>query len=142
MPRKMVRNSGPVTARVSGLVFTRSMSCTGTGSMTSTWPDSSAATRVASLPMGVKTTSATLPSIAPQYCALRVNTVRTPGWRSRSRNGPVPLARNDAAFSTPLRRSTGSTAWFASHHLRDIMYTSVRTSGRMGYGDLVSISTV
>jgi hypothetical protein len=44
----------------------RAMSCTGTGSITSTSPDSSAATRVASLPMGVKITSCALPSILPQ----------------------------------------------------------------------------
>ena len=52
MPRKMVRSSGPVTARTLPLALTRAMSCTGTGSITSTSPDSSAATRVASLPMG------------------------------------------------------------------------------------------
>ena len=37
-----------------------------TGSITSTSPESKAATRVASLPMGVHTTSVTLPSILPQ----------------------------------------------------------------------------
>ena len=66
MPRKMVRSSGPVMARVLALLLTRSMSCTGTGSITSTSPESKAATRVASLPMGVNTTSVTLPSILPQ----------------------------------------------------------------------------
>ncbi len=62
----MVRSSGPVTARALALPLTRAMSCTGTGSITSTSPESSAATRVASLPIGVNTTSATLPSILPQ----------------------------------------------------------------------------
>jgi hypothetical protein len=33
---------------------------------------------------------------------LRVNTVRTFGWRSRTRNGPVPLALNEAVFSMPF----------------------------------------
>ena len=44
----------------------RSTSCSGTGSITSISPDSSAATRVASLPIGVKITSSTLPSTLPQ----------------------------------------------------------------------------
>ena len=66
MPRKMVRSSGPVMARVLALLLTRAMSCTGTGSMTSISPDSSAATRVAGLAMGVKMASRTLPSILPQ----------------------------------------------------------------------------
>jgi len=44
----------------------RAMSCTGTGSIMSISPDSSAATRVDGLPIGVKTTSWTLPSILPQ----------------------------------------------------------------------------
>ena len=43
----------------------RSTSCSGTGSITSISPDSSAATRVASLPIGVKTISSTLPSALP-----------------------------------------------------------------------------
>ena len=42
------------------------MSCSGTGSITSISPESSAATRVASLPIGVKTTSSTLHSTLPQ----------------------------------------------------------------------------
>ena len=66
MPRKMVRSSGPVSTRVAALLLTRAMSCTGTGSITSTWPDSRAATRVAGLAMGVKMTSCTLPSTLPQ----------------------------------------------------------------------------
>ncbi|MCY1372405.1 hypothetical protein D9M69_596090 [compost metagenome] len=48
------------------LALMRATSCTGTGSITSTWPDNRAATRVESLPMGVYSTFTTLPSILPQ----------------------------------------------------------------------------
>ena len=41
----------------------------------------------------------------------------------------------------PLRRSTGRSALFTSHHFLLMMYTSEITSGRMGNGALVSIST-
>ncbi len=68
--------------------------------------------------------------------------MRTPGSRDFSRNGPVPLARNDAAFSTPLRLSTGCVAEFASHHFLLIMYSDVMLSGRIGSGALVTMSTV
>ncbi len=44
----------------------RCTSCTGTGCITSISPDTSAATRVASLPIGVNTTSSTLVSTGPQ----------------------------------------------------------------------------
>ena len=60
----------------------RSTSCSGTGSITSTSPESSAATRVASLPIGVKTTSSTLPSALPHQLEFLTSTVRTDGWRS------------------------------------------------------------
>ena len=66
MPRKMVRSSGPAMTRAVGLALMRAMSCTGTGSITSTSPDTSAATRVAGLAIGVKMTSCALPSILPQ----------------------------------------------------------------------------
>ncbi|MNT12045.1 hypothetical protein D3C72_1469580 [compost metagenome] len=70
-----------------------------------------------------------------------MNTVRTLGWRSRTRNGPVPLALNEAVFSMPLRRSTGLVAWFSSHHFLLMIMVSEITSGRIGNGPLVSIST-
>ena len=54
MPRKMVRSSGPVRTLAIPLALTRSMSWIGTGSMTSTSPESSAATRVAAEAIGVK----------------------------------------------------------------------------------------
>ena len=53
----MVRSSGPVSTVALGLVLTRSTSCTGTGSIMSMSPDSSAATRVASDLMVWKITS-------------------------------------------------------------------------------------
>ena len=52
---------------------------------------------------------------------LRTITVRVDGWRSFRRYGPVPLDLNDAVFSTPLRRSTGLSALFSSHHFLLIM---------------------
>ena len=84
-------------------------------------PEASAATRVASLPIGVKMTSVTLLSILSQYAGLTTSSVRTPGWRERSMNGPVPLALSVAAFSLPLRTSTGPVALFFSHHARLMM---------------------
>ena len=59
-PRKIVRSSGPVSTCALALALTRWMSCSGTGSITSTSPESSAATRVASEPIGVKTISSRL----------------------------------------------------------------------------------
>ena len=46
MPRKMVRNSGPCITLLLPLALMRATSCSGTGSITSTWPESKAATRV------------------------------------------------------------------------------------------------
>ncbi len=57
MPMKMVRSSGPVRTLALPLALTRWMSWIGTGSMTSTSPDSSAATRVDADAIGVKTIS-------------------------------------------------------------------------------------
>ena len=79
MPRKMVRSSGPVSTSALGLELTRAISWIGTGSMTSTSPDSSAATRVASEPIGVKTISFRLCSGLPHQFGLTLNTVLTPG---------------------------------------------------------------
>ncbi len=70
-----------------------------------------------------------------------MNTVRTSGWRSRTRNGPVPLALNEAVFSMPLRLSTGLAAPFSSHHFLLMIMVSEITSGRIGKAPLVSIST-
>jgi len=54
----------------------------------------------------------------------------------------VPLARNEAAFSTPLRLSTGFSALFSSAHFLLMMYTSEITSGMIGKGVLVMMSIV
>ena len=79
MPRKMVRSSGPVSTVALGLALTRAMSWIGTGSMTSTSPDSSAATRVASEAIGVKTISLRLCSGLRHQFGFALNTVFTPG---------------------------------------------------------------
>ena len=79
MPRKMVRSSGPVMTLALPLELTRAMSWIGTGSMTSTSPDNSAATRVASEPIGVKTISFRLCSGLRHQFGLALNTVFTPG---------------------------------------------------------------
>src|SRR5438067_2379715 len=57
-------------------------------------------------------------------------------------NGPVPLARNVAAFSLPLRTSTGAAALFFSHQALLTIYQVLRVSGRIGNGSLVIKSTV
>ena len=69
MPRKIVRSSGPVMTVALPLAFTRAMSWSGTGSMTSTSPDSRAATRVASEAIGVKMISFRLCSGLPHQFA-------------------------------------------------------------------------
>ena len=79
MPRKMVRSSGPFSTWAFGLESTREMSWIGTGSMTSTSPDSRAATRVASEPIGVKMISLRLCSGLRHQFGLALNTVLTPG---------------------------------------------------------------
>ena len=100
--------------------------------MTSVSPESSAATRVASLPIGVKTISSTLPSALPHQLKFFTSTVRTEGCRSLRRNGPVPLALKLAVFSIPLRRSTGCSALLSSHHFLLMIASVVSVSGRIG----------
>ena len=75
----MVRISGPVSAAALPLELTRWMSWIGTGSITSTSPESSAATRVASEPIGVKMISLRLCSGLPHQFGFTLNTVFTPG---------------------------------------------------------------
>ena len=55
-------------------------------------PEISAATRVAALAIGRKIASVTLCSGLSHQPGLATSTVRTPGWRDLSMNGPVPLA--------------------------------------------------
>ena len=70
------------------------------------------------------------------------STVFTPGSRVFSMNGPVPFAFIVAAFSLPLRTSTGVVALFFSHHDLLIMYHELIVSGRMGNGSVVTMSMV
>ena len=135
-----MRSSGPCSTLMPADLM-RSTSCSGTGSMTSVSPERSAATRVASLPIGVNTISSTLLSDLPHQLKFLTSTVRTDGWRSLSRNGPVPFALKLAVFSIPLRRSTGRSALLSSHHFLLIIASVVSVSGRIGYGAVVSIST-
>ena len=89
----------------------------------------------------MNTTSSTLLSDLPHQLKFLTSTVRTEGWRSLRRNGPVPLALKLAVFSIPLRRSTGRSALLSSHHFLLIIASVVSVSGRIGYGAVVSIST-
>src|SRR2546430_16739866 len=72
--RKMVRISGPIITVTLGLLLTRSMSWTGTGSIMSMSPDSSAATRVAADLMDWKITSSRLCSGLPHQPGDGLNT--------------------------------------------------------------------
>ena len=65
MPRKIVRNSGPWSTFNAGVALSLSISCSGTGSIMSMSPETSAATRVASFLIGVKIASVMLLSILP-----------------------------------------------------------------------------
>src|SRR6516162_2104908 len=80
MPRKMVRSSGPLRTVAIPLELTLWMSWIGTGSITSTSPESRAATRVAADAIGVKTISLRLCSGLPHQFGFGLNTVFTPGW--------------------------------------------------------------
>src|SRR6185436_18522091 len=91
--------------------------------------------------IGVNTISSTLLSFFAHQLKFLTRTVRTDGWRSLRRHGPVPFALKLAVFSMPLRRSTGFSALLSSHHFLLIIASVVSVSGRIGYGALVSIST-
>lgn len=78
-PRKMVRSSGPVSTSALPLELTRAISWIGTGSITSTSPDSRAATRVAAEEIGVNTISFRLCSGLRHQSGFALNTVLTPG---------------------------------------------------------------
>ena len=94
MPRKMVLSSGPCNTEATPEELMRATSWTGAGNIRSSSPDSRAAVRVASEPMGVMTTSVTLKLwlAMSHQSLLRVSTVFTPGSRLTSLKGPVPLA--------------------------------------------------
>ena len=72
MPMKTMRFSGPSITFTPAVLRSRGTS-RGAGSSTkSISPETSAASRVASLPIGVKTTSCTLPSSLPHQAGLRL----------------------------------------------------------------------
>ena len=64
--------------------------------MMSTSPESRAATRVASEPIGVKMISLRLCSGLRHQVGLALNTVLTPGWWLSTLKAPVPLAWSEA----------------------------------------------
>src|SRR2546423_13387082 len=106
----------------------------GTGSMTSTSPDSRAATRVASEPIGVKMISLRLCSGLRHQFGLALNTVLTPGWWLSTVKGPVPLALSEAKLGEVAAAGGGSTAVFASAPFLSMMYPVSPCGLRMGLG--------
>src|SRR5688572_18461426 len=122
MLRKMVRSSGPVSTSVDGLLLMRSTSCTGTGSIMSISPDSSAATRVASDLIVVKMTSVRLCSGLPHQFGLGLKTVFTPGSWLTMVKGPVPLALRAKGLSDVAVADWACVAPFASAHFFEYMY--------------------
>ena len=73
-----MRSSGPCITVATPLELTRWTSCSGTGSIQSTSPESSAATRVASFAIVVKIASSTLCSTLPHQFGFFLKTVFTP----------------------------------------------------------------
>ena len=88
MPMKTMRFSTPSITLMLAVVASRGTSCGGGSLMTSISPEMSAASRVASEPIGVNTTSSTLPSnmpaLMPHQFGFLVSTVFTSGWRDFS----------------------------------------------------------
>src|SRR6202030_139081 len=142
MPRKMVRSSGPTSTLAFGLELTRAISWIGTGSMTSTSPDSSAATRVASELIGVKIISLRLCSGLRHQFGFALNTVLTPGSWLSTVKAPVPLAWSEAKLGEVAATGVGSTALFTSAHFLSMMYQVSHCAVRMGFGELRTKSTV
>src|SRR5215467_7828154 len=122
MLRKMVRSSGPISAVTLGLALTRSTSWTGTGSIMSTSPDNSAATRVASDLMVWKMTSSRLCSTLPHQLGFGLYTVFTPGSWLTMMKGPVPLDLSAKGLIEVADDIWAWTAPLASAHFLDIMY--------------------
>jgi hypothetical protein len=77
--------------------------------------------------------------LAPVVAIAREGGATLAGARAGG-TGPVPLARNEAAFSMPLRRSTGLVAWLVSHHFLLMIIQLVNRSGRIGKGRTVTMS--
>src|SRR5580658_10693811 len=117
----MVRTSGPARTCVVGLALTRAWSLSGTGSIQSISPESSAATRVAALGIGVNTTSSTFPVGLSHQFGFFFQTVFTPGsWLTRMK-GPVPLACSPAKGGVVAFIATASVAPWASDQFLENM---------------------
>src|SRR6185436_3773816 len=132
----MVRSSGPVRTVALGLFLMRSISCTGTGSIMSTSPESSAATRVASDLMVWKITSSRLCSGLPHQLGFGLKTVFTPGSWLTIVNGPVPLALRANGLSDVAEAICACVAPFASAHFLENMYQVSHSACRIGLGDV------
>ena len=112
----------------------RSMSCTGTGSIMSMSPESSAATRVASDLMVWKITSVRLCSGLPHQFGLGLNTVFTPGSWLTIVKGPVPLALSANGLSEVADADWACVAPFASDHFLEKMYQVSHSAVQDGVG--------
>ena len=110
--------------------------------MTSTSPDSKAATRVASEPIGVKMISLRLCSGLRHQFGLALNTVFTPGWWLSIVKAPVPLALSEAKLGVVAAAGVGAAALFASAHFLSMMYQVSHCECRMGFGEVRMKSTV
>jgi len=73
---------------------------------------------------------------------LRSSTVLRSGSRLTSRKGPVPMALRVAKFSSRVVRSTGFVALFFSDQAFDMMPQVTSSCSMIGFGAVVSISTV
>ncbi len=138
----MVLSSGPVSTVTFGLALTRSMSWTGTGSIISMSPESSAATRVASDLMVWKITSSRLCSGLPHQPGNGLNTVFTPGSWLTIMNGPVPFAFSAKGLSDVADAACACVAPFASAHFLENMYQVSHSAFRIGLGEVRMKSTV
>ena len=118
------------------------MSCTGTGSIMSMSPESSAATRVASDLMVWNTTSVRLCSGLPHQLGFGLNTVFTPGSWLAIVNGPVPLALSANGLREVADAGCACVAPFASDHFLENMYQVSHSACRMGLGEVSTKSTV
>jgi hypothetical protein len=137
-----VRSSGPCRISIAFSPRRRSTSWSGTGCIRSSSPESSAATRVASLVIGVNTTSSMSCSRFPHQLGLTTSTVRTPDSRLFTMKGPVPLALRVAKFSVFFATLDGSFAPFFSAHDFEKIIQLVISFGRIGFGVPVTKSTV
>jgi hypothetical protein len=91
---------GPSMTWMLGSRLMRSRSCTGGSTTMSTWPESSAAERVAAALMGVNTMSSMLPLGLSHQAAFFFSVVLVSGCQASRMKGPVPLALREAKFSS------------------------------------------